>query len=146
MRTFTTFQTTLFNSTEVRNYFINDCCFGDDCAAWLAGELRATGLAGVGDPWQEDWGWQFAVELGDSRILLGVGLIPEDEPEWLIQIQESRSLLKRWLGQPDREGMRRVVQTVHAVLSHARELRSVRWHQAEEFERGQSEGAPTPEA
>jgi hypothetical protein len=32
IRTHITFVTRLFNTTEVKDYFINDYCFGDDCA------------------------------------------------------------------------------------------------------------------
>ena len=35
MKTEVHFRSTAFNCTEPKDYFINDCCFGDDVARWL---------------------------------------------------------------------------------------------------------------
>jgi hypothetical protein len=40
IKTAVTFESTAFNMAEPRDYFINPCCFGDDVAIWLIGELR----------------------------------------------------------------------------------------------------------
>jgi len=29
------FQSTAFNTSQPKDYFINDCCYGDDVARWL---------------------------------------------------------------------------------------------------------------
>lgn len=34
-----TVETDLFNHREVKPNFINDCCFGEDFAAWLRGRI-----------------------------------------------------------------------------------------------------------
>jgi hypothetical protein len=62
MRSHVTFRTPRFNQTEVHPHFINECCFGEDCIAWLIAELRARGWTDVTEPWQEDWGWQTSGE------------------------------------------------------------------------------------
>ena len=44
IKTAVTFESTTFNMSEPKEYFINPCCFGDDVATWLIGELRKQGL------------------------------------------------------------------------------------------------------
>jgi len=44
IRTVVTFESTAFNMTQPKDYFINACCFGDDLAEWLIGELRKQGI------------------------------------------------------------------------------------------------------
>src|SRR5580700_9256202 len=44
VRTVVTFESTAFNLAEPKNCFINPCCFGDDLAKWLIGELRKHGF------------------------------------------------------------------------------------------------------
>ena len=48
------FTTGRFNATVVGEHFINDCCFGEDLAAWLRGELAKSGIE-CEEPGQEDW-------------------------------------------------------------------------------------------
>jgi hypothetical protein len=43
MKTVATFQSSAFNTTVTKDYFINPECFGDDLARWLITRLRATG-------------------------------------------------------------------------------------------------------
>jgi hypothetical protein len=50
MRSHVTFTTRRFNQTEVKPHFINDCCFGEGCLAWLIGELRARGWSDLTEP------------------------------------------------------------------------------------------------
>ena len=37
------FRSDAFNTSETKDYFINECCFGDDLARWLIEQLRARG-------------------------------------------------------------------------------------------------------
>jgi hypothetical protein len=39
-RTVVIFNSTAFNMAEPKDYFINPCCFKDDVAKYLIGELR----------------------------------------------------------------------------------------------------------
>jgi hypothetical protein len=52
VRPVVTFRSTAFNVTEKHTYFINDCCFGDDVAKWLIGELRKEALQTDDEPGQ----------------------------------------------------------------------------------------------
>ncbi len=156
VRTLATFTTARFNAAEVRPHFVNPCCFGEDCAAWLVAELRAGG-ADADDPWQEDWGWQAGVRLAGGACLVGVGLL-EDDPgapaaaapgaTWLVTLEESRSLLGRLrarAGTPPGGGpLPALVRAVDAVLRAAPQPRDARWHHRDAFDRGRDEGSPDP--
>jgi hypothetical protein len=90
------FSTDKFNRTEVKSYFINACCFGEDLAQWLVDQLANDGIkaSGIG---QEDWGWYFTV----GKYFVGVGGDASgDEPEssnfghWRLMIQKRRRVLE----------------------------------------------------
>jgi hypothetical protein len=128
----------------VRSHFINECCFGDDCAAWLVDALRAQGWRDVSDAWQEDWGWQAGYEQQGRKYLISIGLIPEDEPEWLVHVQESRSLFARVTGRLGPSVRQDLVLAIDAALQREPDIRDVRWHLEDVFLRGRSTGAPDP--
>ena len=69
-----TVETDLFEHREVRPHFINPCCFGEDFAKWLQGQL--TDLATVGfefsEPIQEDYGWGFQVGRGKESFWIAL--------------------------------------------------------------------------
>jgi len=44
MNTVAVFESEAFNHTEPKDDFINLCCFGDDLARWLMGELAQRGF------------------------------------------------------------------------------------------------------
>jgi hypothetical protein len=105
IRSHVTFVTTLFNATEVRDYFTNDCCFGDDCATWLIEKLHVQNELQVdAEPVQEDWGWCFGTKAGQRSFLIGVGLYEDDDVpnRWLVFIDSQLDSVKRMLfGQTD---------------------------------------------
>ena len=144
MRNHVTFKTSRFNQTEVREHFINPCCFGEDCIAWLITELRDRGWTDLTEAWQEDWGWQTSGRRGNRRYLLSVGLIPEDEPEWLVHIQERAPLLDRLRGRGELIVLPRLAPALHEVLRASPDIREVRWHFEDAFRSGQSTGAAHP--
>jgi hypothetical protein len=144
MRSHVTFKTSRFNQTEVHPHFINECCFGEDCIAWLIAELRARGWSDLTEPWQEDWGWQTSGDRDGRRYLLSVGLIPEDEPEWLVHISERPPLLDRLRGRGTLSVLPKLAPAFHEVLRSAPDMRDVAWHFEDVFRRGMSTGAAEP--
>jgi hypothetical protein len=144
VRTHVTFKTPRFNQTEVKPHFINDCCFGEDCAAWLVESLQAAGWVEIEPAWQEDWGWQTGGKRGGRKFLISVGLIPEDSPEWLVVVEEHTGFLTRLRGAPGPSLMPDLTQAIHAILGASGEIREMRWHFADCFNRGTSEGAAEP--
>jgi hypothetical protein len=97
------FSSDRFNLSEPREYFINDCCFGDDVARWLVERLQSRGLTAT-RPDQEDWGWYFDVYFGESCYFVGVGGAPdEDVPlnnqgQWRLIVEKHRTLRQRLAG------------------------------------------------
>ncbi len=92
------FSTGRFNLREPKDYFINDCCFGDDVARWLAEQLRARGMEAT-DPDQEDWGWYLNVRCRGTAYFVGVGGTPPERPaecgEWRLVVEKHRTLRDR---------------------------------------------------
>jgi hypothetical protein len=146
MRSHVTFTTRRFNQTEVKPHFINDCCFGEDCLAWLIAELRVRGWTDLTKAWQEDWGWQTSGLREGRRYLLGVGLIPEDEPEWLVHITERAPLLDRLRGRGALTVVPALAPAIHEVLRAAPDIQQITWFDEDALRRGNSTGAPTPDA
>ena len=97
------FSTDRFNLSQPREYFINECCYGDDAARWFVQELRARGLS-VTEPDQEDWGWYFDAELGGAGYFVGVGGNRDDEAastnrgQWRLMVQKHRTLWEKLTG------------------------------------------------
>lgn len=135
-----TFVTTLFNATEVRDYFINDCCFGDDCAAWLIGKLKAQGDLQVEDePSQEDWGWFFNVKVGQRRFLIGVGLCEDEEVpnRWLVFIDSWLWIWQRVIfRQTDQSEHLVVCVAIDRLLKGESKINDIRWYSKAGFDSG----------
>jgi hypothetical protein len=89
------FDTARFNLSEVKEHFINPCCFGEDLAAWLRDRLTGQGID-ASAPGQEDWGWYLGARCGRQSYFLGMNGNPKaegsDEGEWRIIIEKTRSL------------------------------------------------------
>lgn len=124
--------TTLFNATEVRDYFINDCCFGDDCAAWLIDKLKAkSDLQVDAEPIQEDWGWCFGVSVGQRSFLIGIGLYEDDDVpnRWLVFIDSQLGFIKgRLFGQTDQAEHLTVCEAMDRVLKCEPAILDIHWH------------------
>ncbi len=87
--------TSKFNSNEVLPHFINERCFGEDFALWLALALRNVGYS-VSDPVQEDWGWCLILTSEGCKFTLTIGIeddsVGESRAEWRVGISYERML------------------------------------------------------
>jgi hypothetical protein len=117
------FKSTLFNSSDVKDYFINDCCFGDDLGAWLKPRLAAQGYA-VEGPDQEDWGWYLTCDKDQSRHYLNLGWSADEE--WLMWIERRRSL-SDWIRGRNKEAAPQLARDLHAILSADPAIVDLRW-------------------
>jgi hypothetical protein len=94
------FSSDRFNLSEPKDYFINDCCYGDDVARWLGEQLQLRGWT-VAEPDQEDWGWYFDARNGQTTYFVGVGGTPDDGSpsrnlgQWRLIVEKHRSLRER---------------------------------------------------
>jgi len=97
------FETNRFNLSEVKDHFINDCCFGEDLAEWLRGKLIEKGLT-VTEPGQEDWGWYIEPAGASGKYSLGIGGISDgsindgNQGEWRIMIEKRVSIIDKLTG------------------------------------------------
>ena len=100
------FTTSRFNATEVKEHFINDCCFGEDLAKWLKVRLVARGLE-CDDPGQEDWGWYLPVSNGVIKYTLNCSAMTDpdagpqtsNDAEWRIVVVRHRTLKEKLKGE-----------------------------------------------
>lgn len=110
------FETNRFNLTEVREHFINPCCFGEDLAHWLRAKLAERGLE-VDEPGQEDWGWYIRARHRGCWYFVGVGGNADEasrvknQGEWRIVVEEGKQQFSAF-------GM---VETVWAKLTGKKE-------------------------
>lgn len=104
-----TVESDMFEHRQVKPHFINPCCFGEDFAAWLKGELSPLAAGGFtfSDAIQEDYGWGFWATHGRDRFWIALsyaGEGPQEEPaQWVVSIDMSRRLIKRLFGRPNRQ-------------------------------------------
>lgn len=90
------FETGRFNVTQPKEYYINECCYGEDTAAWLRDRLAELSI-GVTEPEQEDWGWYVYVYYNEDRYFIGITGHSVDKSsgnrgEWALMVEKRRSL------------------------------------------------------
>ena len=128
MRQEATFRSSAFNTSEARDYFINDCCFGDDLGKWMMSRLQQAGVETDDEPGQEDFGWyfEFKVPAGTHCCILGY---QEDEPEgiWRLWLERSRGLVGSLLGGRSRGIDEAAVSAINNALASAPEIRDLKW-------------------
>jgi hypothetical protein len=104
-----TVETDMFEHREVKPHFINQCCFGEDFAAWLKHQLSPLTDSGFifSDPIQEDYGWGFWVSRGKDRFWVAISYVgdgPQEPPaQWVVSVNYDPGLnpIKRLLHKPD---------------------------------------------
>jgi hypothetical protein len=139
------FQSTAFNTTESKDYFINECCFGDDLARWLIEQLNARGIRTEPEPGQEDFGWWLTFRVGatDYDFVLGSRRGNNDKHEWMGWIERSRGFVGSLFGARKRGIKADAVEVIHAILSVSPKISDVRWFSNEDFNKEEN-GQMTP--
>ena len=126
-----TVETDLFEHREVKPHFINPCCFGEDFAKWLQGQLADLATAGFefSEPIQEDYGWGFRVRRGKESFWIALSFCgegPTEEPaEWVVSVVSDPGLnvLRRLFHRPDAQALARLRARVWQVLRSTPEIR-----------------------
>jgi hypothetical protein len=139
IKTVVTFESTAFNMAEPKDYFINPCCFGDDVAMWLIGELRKQGVTTDEKPGQEDFGWYLNFEVNGTAHTLVIGHRPAEETEagtWIGWIERRRGFLASLVGARDRGIEPAAVDAIEKVLSNSSLIRGVRWQSRQDLDKG----------
>jgi hypothetical protein len=146
IRTLVTFQSPAFNATERRDYFINDCCYGDDVARWLIEQLRARGVQTDAEPGQEDFGWYFGFRIGDTDYHFVIGHRPSDGGDpavWIGWLERKAGLFRSMFGRHKRCIRPEGVHAIHSVLSSSPQVSNVSWHHQHDFNAGREDNGQT---
>ena len=139
------FRSDAFNTSEAKDYFINECCFGDDLARWLIEQLRARGVHAESEPGQEDFGWYLTYRVGDTDydFVIGSRGGENDRHEWLGWVERSAGFFGSLVGARKRGIKPEGVEVIHAILSSSPQFSDVRWFANEDFDKEEN-GQTTP--
>jgi hypothetical protein len=133
MRDAITIETDIFEHREVKPHFINPCCFGEDFAEWLKGELSPLANNGFkfSEPTQEDYGWGLWAWHGKDPFWIAlsyVGSGPREEPvEWVVTVayDPGLNLVKRLFQRPDAQAFAQLRDRVWKTLRSNRAIKIV---------------------
>jgi hypothetical protein len=147
MRTLVTFRSTAFNTTKDREYFVNNPgCVGGDLAKWLTQQLCERGLHA--DAGAEQWFplVAFRVDGTDHNLVIGYRPGEDDsEGDWICWIERRTGIVAVLLGLQKRGIRPAATDAIDEALSSSPEIRNVRWHTREDFDKGREElGSETP--
>ncbi len=125
------FETNRFNLSEVKQHFINPCCFGEDLAAWLRAELIERGIPTI-EPGQEDWGWYIESQMDGCTYFIAIGGNPDDTAqdknrgEWRITIEKHRSVWEKLSGRNKTTQEAPIFDVIEAILRAQPDIKNVR--------------------
>jgi hypothetical protein len=128
-----TVETDLFEHREVKPHFINPCCFGEYCAAWLKEHLSPLVNSGFrfSEIIQEDYGWGFWARHGKDPFWVALSYVgngPQEAPaQWVVSVNydPGLNLLKRLFPSPDREALKLLRNSVRPTLTSNSAIRMV---------------------
>jgi len=124
------FETDRFNVSEVKEHFINPCCFGEDLAAWLRQALTEKEITTCA-PGQEDWGWYLFAQRGSERYFLGVGgfrkesALNENDDQWRIMVQRRRTIWDRLRGRKQMSDTDPIHSIIEGLLREQRDVPNI---------------------
>ena len=131
--TYFTFKSSLFNTSEDKESFVNPGCFGDDVCEFFIKRLKNSPLNCDEEPIAEDWGWGFIFEYDKKRFFVGCGFNVDYEC-WLMFIDPQRSLIQMMFGKSD--GVPLIcAQAIHNALSESIDIIDLKWHRPDEWDR-----------
>ena len=134
MKTVAVFESEAFNYTEPKEFFINPCCFGDDLARWLMGELAKQQISVDDEPGQEDFGWYFEFSIEADKYCLVIS--SDGEGEWFLVVERVCGLIPALLGGRHRSVGGRGLEAIEDVLSRSDRIEKLRWVSWKEFRQG----------
>jgi hypothetical protein len=125
------FETDRFNVSEVKEHFINPCCFGEDLAEWLRQRLAQKGLI-AGAPYQEDWGWEMLMRRDSEQYCVGVGgyrtegAAGKNDGEWRIMVEKKRSIWDKLRGRNAIAEGESILMIIEDILREQTDVRNLR--------------------
>ena len=119
-----TIETDRFEHRQVKPHFINDCCFGEDFAAWLRSDVSP--LTGSGFTFsqiiQEDYGWGFWAYCGKDSFWIALSYVgagsQEPPAQWVVSVtyDPGLNLFKRLFHRPDPQAFAKLRDEVWRIL------------------------------
>lgn len=154
MRTIVTFKSSAFNTSEPKEYFINECCYGDDLCKWLIKELKTAGTECDTEPGQEDFGWYFNFQVDGKPHCLVCGAQEPDEgtpvgtpATWILTLERAAGFIASLFDRRDKDIPLEAANKIHEALSSSPDkILDIKWHEKKDFEKGNdSSGTDRPE-
>ncbi|AIE86129.1 hypothetical protein [Fimbriimonas ginsengisoli] len=136
MRSYVTFSSKAFNTTEEREIFAQPRKFGDDVAGWFADRLSESGWEVDDEISQEPLGWFITFRRDADEFDLGVTCLNPERGIWLAWLEQPAGFFGALLGRRDRPIQSAGPNAVHEILASATEIDNIRWFTREEFVRG----------
>lgn len=130
LRTEVRFQSDTFNTSEPRDYFINDGCYGDDVCKRLIQELRSLGYLTDEIPDQEDFGWYFHYFANGFKHCFLVGYQPGKTSfngTWIGWIERETGFLASVLGSRKRGVLPEAAIAIHDALLKSNSFHNIQW-------------------
>jgi hypothetical protein len=138
MRSIVTFVSDAFRqqpNEDGEPYFL-----GEDVAAWLSATLsqdERLKSSSITEPFEEDWGWAILASLNGRRFLVGIGERPiNNQPAWICFVNSTLPFYRKWFGACDDAERQSLCQSIHRALSSHAQIQHVRWHDEQDFMRG----------
>lgn len=144
VRRYVIFRSESFNTSEAKDYFINDCCFGDDLGRWLLRELEQRGVETNPEPGQEDFGWYVSFDVDGQAYDFVISYRPGDEHvpgDWMCALERGLGLLPSIFGRRKKGIQSAAVELIHDVLDGCPTIHDVRWFSDADYE---TETDPSP--
>jgi hypothetical protein len=124
------FETNRFNLSETKDHFINPCCFGEDVAAWLRGELIKRNIEVI-EPDQEDWGWYIEAKHEGRSYFVGVGgnadesSTDSNQGEWRIMVEKHRSIWEKLTRKNEMSEADEMVTVIWEILGRQTDFKNL---------------------
>ncbi|MGB8355020.1 MAG: hypothetical protein WCD79_14080 [Chthoniobacteraceae bacterium] len=132
MKTEVHFRSTAFNCTEPKDYFINDCCFGDDVAKRLIEQLRLQDIKTAVEPSQEDFGWYITFSVKGIDYCFIIGFQPNDPAagdQWIGWLERDVGFLGSLSGGRERGILPEAIQSIDTALKSSSDIQHITWHE-----------------
>ncbi len=127
MRTHVEFRSDKFLPCQGEEEQVNPGRWGKRLAEYLSRGLRAEGID-TGEILAEDWGWCIPLPNDAFRMWIGCGNYPEYPDGFLVFIEPSKRMIRRFLKKIDTTTeVAKVAAALDRILNTDPEIRSVRW-------------------
>jgi hypothetical protein len=127
MRTHVEFRSAKFPAYEGEEEQVNPGLWGKRLAEYVSQRLRAAGFQ-TGAIYTEDWGWGIPLSNDAFPMWIGCGRNAECADGYLIFVEPSKPLIRRFLRKIDTTSdVGRVADALDEILTSDSEIHGVRW-------------------